>query len=128
LKEIFLYKPKLYTIKSKNGEVALEAFLITVANAGQWGNNVYIAPQAKLDDGKLDLIAIKKFSLFSIPNIVFYLANKKINLSKHAFVLYGDSFIIETEEVVNFHCDGEPIAGEKSLEFRIDSRKLKVVC
>lgn len=128
LKEIFLYKPKLYTIKSKNGEVALEAFLITVANAGQWGNNVYIAPQAKLDDGKLDLIAIKKFSLYSIPNIVFYLANKKINLSKHAFVLYGDSFIIETEEVVNFHCDGEPIAGEKSLEFRIDSRKLKVVC
>ena len=127
-REMFRYKPKLYTIKSKNGEVVLEAFLITVANAGQWGNNVYIAPQAKLNDGELDLIAIKKISLFSVLNILFYLVNKKINRSKHTLALCGDSFLIESEETVNFHCDGEPLVGGKRLEFKIDSRKLRIVC
>lgn len=44
LKEFFRYRPEIYTVRSNGHSLTKEAFLITVANASQFGNNAYIAP------------------------------------------------------------------------------------
>ena len=41
-------------------EIALDAYMITVANADQFGNKVTIAPHASLSDGLLDVVIVKK--------------------------------------------------------------------
>ena len=41
-------------------EIMLDAFMITVANADQFGNKVTIAPHASLSDGLLDVVVVKK--------------------------------------------------------------------
>jgi diacylglycerol kinase family enzyme len=40
--------------------VSLDAYMITVTNANQFGNKVTIAPYASLSDGLLDVVIVKK--------------------------------------------------------------------
>ena len=52
------FRPQTYTL-SANGKILTEkAFLVAVCNASQWGNNAYIAPQASITDGLLDIILV----------------------------------------------------------------------
>ena len=59
LREGVKYKPETYEIKDESGSSLCRAFLISCANASQYGNNAYIAPQASMSDGLLDVIVIK---------------------------------------------------------------------
>ena len=52
LREGLKYEPETYTIEDDNGTLQYKAFLISCANASQYGNNAYIAPQASMSDGR----------------------------------------------------------------------------
>ena len=56
LKEGLNYKPETYRIEDENGTIINRAFLISCANASQYGNNAYSAPQASRREGMLDVI------------------------------------------------------------------------
>ena len=43
----------------------IDMLLIAVANSDQYGNNAKIAPNARVDDGKLDLVAVRPVGLFA---------------------------------------------------------------
>jgi YegS/Rv2252/BmrU family lipid kinase len=81
IKEFFNYSPSLYKITIDGKIIETKAFLITIANAGQWGNDVYIAPEAELNDGILNVSILKPFSNFAIPMIGIKLFSKKIHTS-----------------------------------------------
>lgn len=55
------YNPLNYRITLDSGRVLERtAMILTVANAGQYGNNAWIAPHASLTDGVLDLVLLRK--------------------------------------------------------------------
>ena len=59
IEEYLRYRPASYALFI-NGEVAVkEAFLIAVCNVSQYGNNVYIAPGASVNDGLLDITVVR---------------------------------------------------------------------
>jgi diacylglycerol kinase (ATP) len=49
-----------FSVRVLGQEISLDAYMITVANADQFGNKVTIAPHASLSDGLLDVIIVKK--------------------------------------------------------------------
>ncbi|MEM8381765.1 hypothetical protein Q4R97_19225, partial [Morganella morganii] len=49
------YKPCTYKLTIDGVQYEREAFMISVANSPQYGNNAYIAPQASVNDGVLDV-------------------------------------------------------------------------
>jgi YegS/Rv2252/BmrU family lipid kinase len=55
LREGLKYKPETYEIEDETGTKRYKAFLISCANASQYGNNAYIAPQASMSDGLMDV-------------------------------------------------------------------------
>ena len=57
----FSYKPEKYSLLGNDIDMDINAFLITFANASQWGNNAYIAPKASITDGLLDIAIMSKF-------------------------------------------------------------------
>lgn len=62
VEEYIRYRPAPYAL-SINGEVMVqEAFLIAVCNVPQYGNNVYIAPEASYNDGWLDITLVRNGS------------------------------------------------------------------
>ena len=56
-----------------------KAFLIACGNASQYGNNAYIAPQATLTDGLLDVTILEPFTVLDVPSLAFQLFNKTID-------------------------------------------------
>lgn len=79
LRESLTYKPETYTIENSSGTVSYKAFLIACANASQYGNNAYIAPQASLTDGMMDVTILEPFTVLDVPALSFQLFNKTID-------------------------------------------------
>lgn len=128
LKEFFGYKPNHYKITIDGRTIETKAFLITVANAGQWGNDVYIAPEAKLNDGILNVSILKPFSKFAIPMIAVKLFSKKIHTSNHLISEKGKQIDIEFTGELPVHFDGEPILVKDKLTISVLPLALNIVC
>lgn len=56
----------------------IDAFLIACANASQYGNNAYIAPDASMKDGLLDVIVLQPFSILEAPIVAMQLFQRTL--------------------------------------------------
>ena len=122
------YRPKEYTIIHNNETITVKAFLITFANAGQYGNDFYIAPQAKLDDGLLHMVILKPINLFSVCGLLVKILQRKAHLSKNIVTLTAQSIRIKNLATEAIHFDGEPGMIEKELNVSINPQSLRVLC
>ncbi|MBD5279334.1 MAG: diacylglycerol kinase family lipid kinase [Bacteroides sp.] len=126
LREFINYKSEPYAI-SINGNVITErAFLIAVCNASQYGNNAYIAPQAKLSDGLLDLIVIHDGSPLSAVKMGVDLLTGFLDRNTRI-----ESFRISAAAITRLsagpaHLDGEPLTLGTHLDVKCDASALKV--
>ena len=69
LHESLTYEPETYEIENEEGTIKYKAFLIACANASQYGNNAYIAPQASLTDRLPSLMSRPCLSSYSIKRL-----------------------------------------------------------
>jgi diacylglycerol kinase (ATP) len=107
--------------------ISEELFVVTIANTRQFGNNAFIAPDAKPNDGMIDLVLIKPFPKILGPIFVIRLFTKRINRSKYVRHLKTDKeIIIETDET-RLHVDGEPVVSTGRLTVKIKREVLKVL-
>ena len=127
IREMFNYKPSRYTIQIDGKEIKREAFLITVANAGQYGNDFYMAPQAKLNDGLFHLVILKPFSLLSGIGTVIKVLQKKANEASLIETFTGKEIIIKREKADSIHYDGEPDTQGTELHYKMHPLSLKVI-
>lgn len=128
VKEFFGYTPNDYKITIDGKSFETKAFLITVANAGQWGNDVYIAPEAELNDGILNISILKPFSLVALPIIGIKLFSKKIHTSIQLQSEKGKQIDIEFNGELPVHFDGEPLTVKNKISINIMPLALQVVC
>ena len=127
LNEFNNYKPQKYTIRYDGKTVELDAFLISFANSSQYGNNAFIAPDAAINDGLLDVCALKPFRAIDILGIGFRLFNKSIKSSKFMQSFQAKEIVVERESEGISHLDGEPIDFGKRLEIKVLPKSLKLL-
>jgi YegS/Rv2252/BmrU family lipid kinase len=107
--------------------VSEELFVVTIANTRQFGNNAFIAPEARPNDGMIDLVLIKPFPKIFGPVFVIRLFTKRINNSKYVKHFKTDrEIVIETDET-RFHVDGEPVSISGKITVNIKREALKVL-
>lgn len=107
VKTILRYNEKLSCVESDALTMHEKVFMITVANGSRYGGGFIVAPEAKLNDGKLDLVVIKKISKLKR---FFYLP--LVEKGKHTtlpFVITRslDEINISSEANIPAHIDGE---------------------
>ncbi|MCT1523619.1 diacylglycerol/lipid kinase family protein [Sphingobacterium hotanense] len=122
------YKPKKYKLKIDGKEYEREAFMISVANSPQYGNNAYIAPNASITDGLLDVCIVHKFPLYTLPMMIFHLFNKTADQSEYVEIIPGKHIIIEQEGKDPVHLDGEPKELGQRIEIEVMERALNIIC
>lgn len=127
LRELLNYTPRNYTIDVDGINHHIHAFLITIANANQWGNNVFIAPMASVSDGLLHIVALKPFKLWQVPLIAINLLTKNVKHNKQFIVLSGKQIKITREEEDPIHYDGDPNKIGKEIEYKINPQSLTVL-
>ncbi len=128
VKEYFSYKPNHYTLNVDGNIKDTQAFLITIANAGQWGNNVYIAPNASIDDGILHISILKPFSKLAIPAVTTKLLSKKIHQSNYFESMDGKQIEIIFTGQLPAHYDGEPLVANEVITISVNHLSLNIVC
>ncbi len=127
LKEWTTYKTHRYTITVDGQSQIRDAFLITVANANQWGNNALIAPRADLQDGLFDVVILSPFHWSEAPEIGLRIFKGNIDQSRRIEYLKGKEIIIERETPGMIHLDGEATVAEEKLIFKIHPGGLRIL-
>ena len=129
LHEVLTYKPETYEIELCNGveNRTYKAYLIACANASQYGNNAYIAPQASLDDGLMDVTILEPFTVLDVPALSFQLFNKTINQNSRIKTFKCQKLRIHRMNEGVIHFDGDPIIASKNLEIEIIPKALNIV-
>jgi YegS/Rv2252/BmrU family lipid kinase len=127
INESIAFKP--FRIKMKVDGVLIEkpVFLVTFANARQFGNNAFIAPKANISDGLIDVVVVNPFPKIWLP--VFGIGLFLGFISRLPFVDYYKATEINLEfaETDIFHFDGEPGKLRIPAQITVDSEKLFVV-
>lgn len=123
----FSYKSQNYHLLGDGIDLKAKAFVLTFANASQWGNNAYIAPQASVQDGKIDISIMSNFPIIAIPTLALQLFAKTIDKDLFMTTLRASDIRLKREESGPFHYDGEPYEEGKEIHVRVVADGLKVL-
>lgn len=122
----FGYRPETYTIRTASGtSTTREAFLITVANSDQFGNNARIAPAAQVDDGRLDLVAVPQLRFCRALQFAVRIFVGDARRQPGVLTLADTAFTIERPGPGVIHVDGETREAGATVEIRIEPRSLR---
>jgi len=125
------YHPETYEIEAVDEnklQTSYMAFLISCANASQYGNNAYIAPQASVRDGILDVTIIEPFTIVDAPTIALQLFNGTIDTNSRIKTLRCKKLKIKRAKEGVIHYDGEPVMTGADIEVSLVPKGLKCVC
>jgi len=123
----FSYKSQNYHLVGEGIDLNAKAFVLTFANASQWGNNAYIAPQASVQDGKIDISIMSNFPIIAIPTLALQLFAKTIDKDLFMTTLRADKITLTREEPGPFHYDGEPYEEGTKICVKVVPDGLKVL-
>jgi diacylglycerol kinase (ATP) len=123
---LFNYVPQRYRITSDVCTFETRAIVVTVANAGQFGNGARIAPNAKVDDGLLDLVTIEETSRLSTVFGMRRLFNGTVEQIRGCRIDRIRDVTIEAPLPMTFHVDGEPVEGGTTLRARVHPGALRI--
>lgn len=127
LREGLKYEPETYVIEDENGKVRHKAFLISCANASQYGNNAYIAPQASMSDGWLDVIIMEPFDVLEAPQISIEMFNKTLNKSSKIKTFKSKKLHIHRKADGVIHFDGDPVIADADVDIELKEKGIRVV-
>lgn len=119
LREFYRYQPEMYEIDVNGETKKLTAFLITIANAAQYGNEAIIAPTAEVTDGKLDFCLLTPFPKFRAAEIGIRLFNRSIDQSIYLTTSKITEAVIRRQKPGVIHLDGEPMEMGEELKINI---------
>ena len=119
LHESLTYQPETYEIENEEGTVKYKAWMIACGNASQYGNNAYIAPQASLTDGLMDVTIMEPFTVLDVPSLSFQLFNKTIDQNSRVKTMRAKKIKIHRQKDGVMHFDGDPLMAGKELEVEI---------
>lgn len=125
VEEYISYHPDTYRISAGNSSTEFSAFLVTVANASQYGNNALIAPQASIKDGLLDITVFHDGlpPLMAFAGVELFTGRIDKNILVNTMKVER-AVIDKTGSTV--HLDGEPMEmpGQISIECRKGALRL----
>ncbi len=106
-----------------------ECFTFFIANVKNFAGLNDLAPNAKHNDGLLDLVVIKKCNFFKKLNILAFMMFRKIDKCEDVIYIQGKSFKITPITPINknfINCDIDGNSGQEyPLDVKISNKKIR---
>ena len=123
--QFFSASPRRFLLQVQGRSLELDAFLISIANSNQFGNDFKIAPRASLNDGLLDIVIVRGMNKLLLP---FTVAQQMagwnpvqdvdaLNMKERVLYFQTDALTLENPDGAPLHIDGDP--KETSARFEI---------
>jgi YegS/Rv2252/BmrU family lipid kinase len=125
-RELFSFVPDDHTIVADGVVLQMRALIIALANGRQYGNGALIAPRARLDDGKLDVVVVGYRSPLAILLQSPMLFAGRVGDLPGVTMTTASAVEITSARRVLYHVDGEPFVGGASLAARVRPGALRV--
>ena len=126
-RKFFAYKLPSCTLRFKDQVHELSPFIMSFANSGQYGNNAYIAPGARADDGFLDISVLDKFPLYLAPVLAARLFLKNIHRSRYYKVFRVEKASISAGDKLYGHIDGEAVLFDKTFDIVAQPQSFEII-
>ena len=127
LEEGLSYQPETYEIEDEEGTRRYKACLVSAANASQYGNNAYIAPQASMSDGLLDIIIMEPFDLIEAPQVAIELFNKTLDKNLKIKTFRASHIHIHRKSEGIIHYDGDPVMADADVDISIVPKGINII-
>ena len=127
LEEGLKYRPETYVITDDSGTEHYKAFLVSVANASQYGNNAYIAPQASMSDGLLDVVIMEPFDILEAPQISIEMFNKTLNKNSKNKTFRTKHIHVHRSSAGVIHYDGEPMMSGADIDVHLEEKGINIL-
>jgi len=121
------YQSRKYSLWLDGVKIKEKAFLITTANANQYGGNVKIAPEANLHDGLMDIVIMRKPNFFQSLILAIRLFNGSINRSSLIKSYRASEVSIKRKKKGAVQYDGEHDIMKKKIDIKVLPDALKVI-
>jgi YegS/Rv2252/BmrU family lipid kinase len=121
------YRPLNYELSIDGNKNKYKALLISFANSDQFGYNTSIAPEARIDDGFMDVCIVKKIPLYSMPFVLLLLAIRKIHWTSFVQIIKAREVLVHTSDELIVNIDGEPVTMRGPLKISLIPHSLKVI-
>lgn len=127
LREGLKYKPETYIVYDGYNTNVYKAFLISCANASQYGNNAYIAPRASMSDGFMDVIIMEPFDILEASQISIDMFNKTLDKNAKIKTFQSKKLHIQRNTPGVIHFDGDPVMAGESIDVEIKEKGIKMI-
>ena len=135
VKNFFAAKTYSFKLTVKNKTFITDAYFISIANSNQFGNNFTIAPEAKLNDGLLDIVVVTNQSKLSVVLQTLKQIRGKNKLQtdliekKKERVIYfqTDKITINNLCLAPLHIDGEPVETSDLLKISVKKKCFRLI-
>ncbi len=127
VREGLRYKSETYEVRGDGVSGTYDAFLLTCGNASQYGNNAYIAPQASMRDGLLDVTVIEPFDAIEAPQLCIDIMGRTLDRNPRVRAMRTRAFSVRRERPGAIHYDGDPVMAGRDIEIGIEEGGIKVV-
>ncbi len=126
LREAVTYEAARYQVTADGVASEGDALFVAVANTRQYGSHAVIAPRARPDDGRLELVVVPALSVPALlwqARRLFAGTLQRLDGLRTYSVSGGE---IAADGPLAFHVDGEVIAGPRSLAVNVHPGALAV--
>jgi YegS/Rv2252/BmrU family lipid kinase len=107
LRSVWRYRPSTYRLTIEGETIESRALLVAFANSCQYGNNAVIAPRAKVDDGKLEVVIVKwwpaPLNFLRLHHLFRRTADRAPGVISRAV----RDAVVEADAPMEMHVDGE---------------------
>jgi YegS/Rv2252/BmrU family lipid kinase len=126
LRALAAWKPGTFTVSVDGERHQFTGFSVAVGNSKAYGGGMLILPHAELDDGKLDVMLVKRTSklrcLVELPKVF---NGTHVN-SEHVEFLRGEEIEVSADRPFAIYADGDPIGATPAI-MRVERRCLRVI-
>ncbi len=122
----FQFHPEPLKIETDHEILEVTPLIVSIANGAQYGNGAIIAPNAKPDDGLLDVCILDSIPIWkAVPNI-YRLFNGTIDQIEEFRVFQTRKLVIHRSGAGTIHTDGDPRKAGAELRIEVVPASLRV--
>jgi diacylglycerol kinase (ATP) len=127
--EYLEYEPQDLTVQIDGGEeIRFESPIVfTVANLSEYGGGAKIAPRAREDDGKLELVVAMSQDVPRLLANIGRLFDGSLDGAPGVITRSFESLVVRRERAVPIQVDGELMEAETEIHVRVLPEKLRVL-
>ncbi len=124
--EYVKFSPDEYIIEANDLTITDKALLVVVCNASQYGNNAFIAPDASVTDGELDVTVVHSGNLFTDAICGLDILTGFIGKNAYVDTFRAQRVTIKRKRSGSAHIDGDPVVMPTRIDISCRPGALKL--